>query len=118
MRTGFTLIELIVALCIAAFAAAIATPRIIGIADAAAVRGETIRLVATVDAARGAAIRLGAVMTLSVTVANGVTISGAGPPIAFGPAGLAMGVSNRTITLSKGSALRKVVVSKLGRLTY
>ena len=118
MRNGFTLTELLVVLSIAAITAAIATPRLIGIADSAAVRDETLRIVAAVDAARGAAIRLGDVVTLSITTANGVTMSGAGQPITFGPAGLGMGVSNRTITLSKGTALRRIVVSKLGRLTY
>ncbi len=49
---------------------------------------------------------------------NGVTLGGAGQPLTFGPAGLAMGVSNRTITVTKGSAVRRIVMSSLGRLTY
>jgi len=141
MRRVQTLTELLVVLVIAAMVAAIALPRIGALADAAAVRDETIRLIAAVDATRGAAVRLDDVASLTITAtsyrativdgsdtltawsqtgpaASGVLIAGAGMPMTFGPAGLAMGVSNRTMTLSKGIAQRKVVLSKLGRVTY
>lgn len=141
MRSGIVLLELTVVLSIMAIVAAIAAPGIAGIADTAAVRDETFRLVAAIDAARGAAIRLGDVASLSITAtryratvvagtdtviawaqpgpaANGVTIAGAGQPMVFGPAGLAMGAANRTIIMTRGSAVRRVVIAKLGRLTY
>ena len=141
MRRGLTLTELLVVLVIIAIVAAIAAPRIATIADAAAVRDETIRLVGAVDATRGAAVRLDNVASLTITATSyratvidgsdtviawaqsgpatsGVSITGAGTPMTFGPAGLAMGVSNRTMTLSKGTAQRRVVLSKFGRLTY
>ncbi len=141
MLRGFTLIEMIVVLVIVAIVATIAASRIAAIADAAAVRDESIRLIAAVDATRGAAVRLDDVASLTITATSyratvvdgtdtitawmqtgpattGVSISGTGTALVFGPAGLAMGVSNRTMTLSRGSAQRKVVLSKLGRLTY
>ena len=141
MRRGFTLTEMIAVLVIIAIIATIAAPRIAAIADAAAVRDEMIRLVAAVDATRGAAVRFDNVASLTITAttyratvidgsdtltawsqsgpaATGVSIVGTGTPMTFGPAGLAMGVSNRTMTLSRGTAQRKVVLSKLGRLTY
>lgn len=141
MLRGFTLIEMIVVLVIVAIVATITAPRIAAIADAAAVRDESIRLIAAVDATRGAAVRLDDVASLTITATSyratvvdgtdtitawmqtgpattGVSISGTGTALVFGPAGLAMGVSNRTMTLSRGSAQRKVVLSKLGRLTY
>ena len=98
-------------------------------------------MVAALDAARGASVRLGVVATLtlsdttySVTAIvagdtvtawrqrgpwrSGVALSGTGQPVVFDPAGLAMGVSNRTITVTKGRAVRTVVVSRLGRISY
>jgi Tfp pilus assembly protein FimT len=141
MRAGLVLFELLLAMVIAALIAAIATPRLLSISDAAAVRDETLRLVAALDATRGASIRLGVVATLAVAdtsyrvVAiigsdtiipwrqpgpwrNGVSLGGAGQPIAFGPDGLATGVANRTFTVARGATLRRVVMSRLGRLTY
>ena len=140
MRAGVTLIELIVTITCGGIVAAIAVPHLTSISDAAAVRDETFRVVAALDASRGAAVRLNSVTTLTLSSAayravatvgadsvvawtdhgtrSGVALAGTGQPLLFGPAGLAMGVSNRTITLTKGMALRRVVVSKLGRLTY
>lgn len=141
MRSGLVLIELLVVVVITGLLALIAAPRLFTAADAAAVRDEMLRVVAALDAGRGAAIRLGMVATLTlsdtsylVTAAvggdtvtawrrpgpreNGVALTGTGQPLLFGPAGLAMGASNRTITVSRGSVERKVVVSRLGRVTY
>jgi prepilin-type N-terminal cleavage/methylation domain-containing protein len=141
MRSGFALLELLVGLVLAALIAAIATPQLVALSDAAAVRDEALRVVAALDAARGASVRLGVVATLALTDTSysvaatvatdrvtawqqpgpryrGVTLGGAGQPITFGPDGLSMGVANRTLTISKGSAVRRVVISKYGRLTY
>ena len=141
MRRGFVLVELLLAMLLAALIAAIAAPRLVALSDAAAVRDEALGVVAALDAARGASVRLGGVATLAlsdsnyrVTVVvgadtvtawrrpgpsrNGAALSGAGQPITFGPDGLALGVANRTISIAKGSASRRVVMSKYGRLTY
>jgi prepilin-type N-terminal cleavage/methylation domain-containing protein len=140
-RQGFVLIELALVIVVAAIIAAFAVPRVSGIADAAAVRDETARLVAALDAARGASLRLGVVTALALSdtaytvtaVVNGdtllawrrtgpwlrgVTLTGTGQAILFGPAGLALGVSNRTLVVGKGNSVRRIVVSRLGRLTY
>ncbi len=137
---GTTLLELAIAIAITLLLAAIAVPRLAYVADAAAVRDETARLVGALDAARSAAIRLGGNAALSITPATwqvvvvrgsdslvawhgaggagrGVTISGAGAPIVFGGAGLAVGAANRTITISRRLASRRVVISRLGRVT-
>ena len=119
MRHGIVLTELIVTMVCIGIIASIAAPRLASIADAAAVRDETFRVVAALDAARGTAVRMNAVTSLAFPPAgNGVTLSGAGQPLLFGPAGLAMGASNRTIILTKGNAVRRVVISRLGRITY
>lgn len=141
MRSGLVLIELMFVVVLIGLLALFAAPRLLAVVDAAAVRDEALRVVAALDAARGASIRLGVVATLTlsdtsyrVTTAgggdtvtawrqpgprqSGVALSGAGQPVIFGPAGLAMGVSNRTISVTKGTAVRRVVVSRLGRVTY
>jgi Tfp pilus assembly protein FimT len=141
MRSGVLLIELLLGMVLAALLAAIATPQLVALANTGAARDEIYRLVMALDAARGAAVRLDVVATLTLTDSSyrvtavvgtdaitpwqqpgprfrGVTLSGTGQPIAFGPDGLAMGVANRTITVGKGDAIRRVVISKYGRLTY
>ncbi len=141
-RTGTTLLELALVIVILGILAAIAVPRITLVADEAAVRHQVHRLIGALDAARGAGIRLGTPAGLTVGIARltvaasvggvpttvwdvpgpadeGVSVSGAaGAPIMFGPAGLAIGASNRTIVLSRGAASRRVVISRLGRITY
>lgn len=138
---GLTLVELLLVLVLLAIFSAIATPRVLGILDLGSVHAETASIVSALDAARGAALRLGAVTRLtladsgyqvdanvaeeSVTawrasgpLQRGVHLSGAGQPILFAPSGIAMGAANRTLLLSKGAASRRVVVSRLGRLTW
>ena len=140
-RTGTTLVELALVIVILGILAAIAVPRITLIADEAAVRHQAHRLVGALDAARGAGIRLDTPAGLTISTARlnvaadvggiptsvwdapgpadeGVSVSGAGAPIMFGPAGIAVGASNRTIVLSRGAATRRVVISRLGRITY
>ena len=119
MRRGIVLTELIIAIVCIAIIASIALPRLASIADAAAVRDEALRIVATLDATRGVAVRMNTVTSLALPPAgNGVTLTGAGQTLLFGPAGLAMGASNRTLILTKGNAVRRVVISRLGRITY
>lgn len=141
MRAGLVLVELLFVVVLLGLLALIAAPRLAGVVDAAAVRDEAMRVVAALDAARGASIRLGTVATLTFSDTSyrvtaivgpdtltpwrqpgpgpaGVVLSGGGQPVLFGPAGLAVGVSNRTIVMTKGLAVRKVVVSRLGRITY
>lgn len=138
-RRGLTLIETLLATCLLTILAGIAVPRVLGVADAAAVRQARLDLLAALDAARGAAIRLGTTVELRddgvrrtvvphlpsdtaaawtgpAAAAHGVAQSGFGSPLTFGAAGLATGASNRTITLSRGSASLQVVISRLGRV--
>jgi Tfp pilus assembly protein FimT len=141
MRAGLVLIELLFVVVLTGLLALFAVPRLLGVVDAVVVRDETMRVVAALDAARGASVRLGTVATLTFSDTsyrvsaivgidtltpwrqpgpgrNGVLLSGGGQPVLFGPAGLALGVSNRTIIVTKGQAVRKIVVSKLGRTSY
>lgn len=137
---GMTLLEMAVTVVILGLLTAIAVPKLTGVSDAAAVREESARLVGALDAARSAAVRLGgnAVLVLGsadwqVVVGSGtdsivawrapgaggsgVTLTGAGAPIVFGRAGIAVGAANRTIVIARGLASSRVVISRLGRIT-
>jgi type IV fimbrial biogenesis protein FimT len=139
MRRGTTLLELLLALTMLGILLAIGATRVAAVVDAARVRVVTAQLVGAIEAARGSAIRLGGNVTLHLDDARwqvrrplgadtiivwqlpghqhaGVTLSGAGAPIRFGPAGLATGVANRTFQLSRGVVTRSVVLSRLGRV--
>jgi Tfp pilus assembly protein FimT len=141
MRAGLVLIELLFVVVLIGLLALFAIPRLFGIVDGVVVRDEAMRIVVALDAARGASIRFGTVATLTLSDSSyrvtvvvgadtvtawrqpgpgqaGVVLSGGGQPLLFDPAGLAVGVSNRTIVVTRGAAARRVVVSRLGRLTY
>jgi hypothetical protein len=45
-----------------------------------------------------------------------VVLLGGGAPIGFGSAGIAVGVANRTLVLTRGAARATVVLSRLGRI--
>lgn len=141
MNRGVTLLELLLAMVLAGLLALLSVPPLAALRDSARVRSETVRLVATLDLARGAAVRFGATVRLSLsdsafqftaspiagaavnwrlpgTAQSGVLLAGAGAPIQFGAAGLAVGVSNRTLVLSRGSITRRIVISRLGRISW
>lgn len=141
MRSGLVLLELLVVMVLIGLIAMIAVPDLASAMDRAAVREETLRVVAALDAARGAAVRLGGEVALTLAdtgyqvtavtgsdttvpwrrpgpLQRGTTLVGGGAPLHFGPAGLAMGASNRTLVVTKGSAVHRIVISRLGRISY
>lgn len=141
MRNGVTLPELLIAVVLIGLLALIGAPRVAALYDGVRVREETLRLLAALDHARGAAVRIGSTTRLSladsgyrVTAApndtllelwrapgslnSAVRLTGAGAPLLFGPSGLAVGASNRTLLLAKGSITRRVVISRLGRISW
>lgn len=136
MSRGTTLLELLLVLSCLALLAVIAAPKVGAVAGDLALRHESAALVRALDEARIHAIQRSGVTTLTLLggsyrvaadtallwerpgpATRGVTISGAGAPIAFGAAGITLGVANRTVTLSRGSRARRVVISRLGRIT-
>jgi Tfp pilus assembly protein FimT len=138
MTRGATLLELLLALLVLALLAALAVSRVIDVADRAAVAVQAARVRHALEAARGTGLRLGTVAALqfgagvwevrvtlngvetvawrSPGIADDVTLEGGGEPLRFGTAGLAVGVSNRTLRLRRGTAAREIVVSRLGRV--
>ena len=140
MSRGVTLLELLLALLLIGLLALIAIPRLAAVTAAAALRHEATLLVTVLDEARTTAIRLGTVATLTLTdsaylieaeiptdslsrrrhpgpAMRGARLAGGGAPMRFSPAGIAVGVANRTLTLSRNGVARQVVVSRLGRIT-
>lgn len=138
MHRGTTLPELLLVVALLGVLLALGASRVAAATDAARVRTATARLLGAVEAARGTALRLGRPATLHLGGARwevrvpgladsvawggeghaplGVAVGGIGAPIAFGAAGLATGVANRTFELSRGGVTRRVVLSRLGRV--
>lgn len=136
MTRGTTLLELLLVLCLLALLATLAVARVATAADRAAVEAARVR--GALEAARGAGLRLGTVAALqfgagawevravvqgvettawrAAGTSAGITLEGGGDPIRFGPSGLAVGVSNRTLRIRRGEVTRDVVVSRLGRV--
>lgn len=141
MRRGLVLIELIVGIVVSAILAGVAVPRLSAWNDAASAHGEALRVVAAIESARGEAVRRGVPVALVLgdstylirvsaagdssllwtgggAALRGAALTGAGAPIVFTPAGLTEGAANRTIVVSHHAAQRRVVISRLGRITY
>jgi prepilin-type N-terminal cleavage/methylation domain-containing protein len=139
MTRGMTLPELIVTVAIVGLALGIMAPQLSAPLDAVAVEqaaGEIAaaharaRITAVVES-RVTQLRIGAdSMTLDVLAPDGaerrwsapgperfaVTVTGAARTLLFSPTGLSMGFSNASWTLTKGSASRRIVISRLGRV--
>lgn len=136
MRSGFTLVELVIVLVVLAVMSAIAIPALIGMRDRVTVRIaaiETTQALAdarsmALSAARRTAVRLDATRnTVTVFVGAdtlrtlrldeyGVSLSTTRDSIAFGPTGIGWGAATATITLRRGNAAAALAVSRLGRV--
>ena len=139
MPRGNTLLEVLVALAIAGLLAAFALPALAGLRDRlqvneAVMRLRTLygraRLVATVEqrivlaTVRPDSLLLRVVDRSDTVTAwatagplsEGVRLDGPVRPMPFSPSGLAFGAGNATYTLTRGSAVKRVVVSRYGRL--
>ena len=137
MRTGFTLPEMALALVIAALLLGMALPQFTAVKQEVAVEQAAQSLVAAHWRARTLAIAQGHPAVLSVaegslriTLAGaaephwqgpgprdgGIAVTGAPRDLTFSPLGITTGLSNATFRLSLGSAVRSVVVSRLGRV--
>ena len=139
MRNGFTLVDLLLALVIAAVVLAIALPRVHDMRDRLLVNQAAWEIVAAHTRARAMAMVEGRVAVLTVGPDSlllgvvdgidtlprwagtgpsgaGVQLAGGKRQIAFAPMGLSFGLSNTTFTVSRGAATRQVVVSRYGRV--
>jgi prepilin-type N-terminal cleavage/methylation domain-containing protein len=141
MAKGFSLIELLVTMCIAALLAALWLPR----------AGRLLDWIATDHAVRDVTTALaigrhGAVLQATrarVTIAAdtlridrlgltgwepwwrrpgpaslGVGLEVSNPVVVFGPTGMGWGVSNTTVVLRRGSQVETITMSRVGRVKH
>jgi prepilin-type N-terminal cleavage/methylation domain-containing protein len=137
MRRGLSLLELLLAIAIAGLLLGIGLPSLASVVDGLAVRNEAWRIVAAHRRARITAVLRSRQVVLTVSAdslivraandpdvawkeagpsSSGVTLSGGPKEITFLPIGITVGVANASFTLSRGSAARTVILSRLGRL--
>ena len=139
MRRGMTLPELLVTVSIVSLVLGIAAPRLSAPLDTLAVEHAAGDIAAAHARARVTAVVESRVTVLQVSrdslvlevvtpsgrerrwatpgpVRFDVAMAGAARTLTFSPTGISMGFSNASWTLTKGSATRRVVVSRLGRV--
>lgn len=136
MRTGFTMPEILVVLCVAAAFTLTALPALLGMRDRITVRlaaADAARTLAdarsmALSASRRTAVRIDTAGNTMTVVAGadtirtlrldtyGVRLATTRDSIAFGPTGIGWGAATATITLSRGSASTALAVSRIGRI--
>jgi prepilin-type N-terminal cleavage/methylation domain-containing protein len=137
MRQGITLVELMLVLAVSSLAFGIALPRLSCIVDQIEVSSAANHVIAAHQRARMLAITRGQAIVLTVDsaalsirvrgelspllledgpAAARVALEGSARQFTFSPAGLTLGLSNATLRLSRGSATRSMIISRLGRI--
>ena len=142
MRRGVTLLELLIVLTIVGLLAGMVVPSAASMADRLTVEHEAARLLVAYRSAwltarvqhRLALLRItpdslairtvgsaGAADTLLTwlapgPIAAGVQLRSPAHTTVFAPDGIAMGFANTTLVLERGRTVRRVVVSRLGRV--
>jgi len=139
VTNGTTLIEALLGLVLLTLVAAIAVPEVGGQLDRLAVDHAVYQAVAAHRLARLKAVTSNGVTVLMIDpdslrvrvlagrdtaqswsrpgpLQGGVSLTGPGRSLAFGPSGLARGVGNGTWRFARGRASKAIVISRLGRL--
>ncbi len=137
MQRGTTLLELTLSLAIIGLLLGIALPQLRGLTDSIAVDRAAHEIIAAHRRARIVAVLRSQVIELTVDstdlairargsavdlwrgpgpAASRVALAGPQRHITFSPVGMSMGLSNASFRLSRGAAIRTVVVSRLGRV--
>jgi prepilin-type N-terminal cleavage/methylation domain-containing protein len=136
MRRGFTLLELVLGLTLMALTLGIALPRMAAIRDSWIAEEAAQGIIQAHRRARLSAIVTSRIVVLTVApdsltittsagtvlwrrpgpAAGGATLAGPLRRLTFSPVGITMGFSNATFRISRGAALRSVIVSRLGRI--
>jgi Tfp pilus assembly protein FimT len=137
MRQGFSLIELMLLIAVAALLFGIALPQLSVAVDRIEVGAAANHIAAAHRRAQMMAIARSQVLVLSVDsarlaiyprgqngllwseegpAANSVALAGPARQFTFSPEGLTLGLSNATLRLARRSATRTVIVSRLGRI--
>jgi type II secretory pathway pseudopilin PulG len=137
MRTGTTLPEAIVVLCLLGILAAVAGLRVAELRDRIGVRAATTEAVATFAAARRWSLSRSVRTAVTIDTAaaaltvrsfgdtvvlrrlgasHGVSLAASRDSMAYAPNGLGYGASNLTLVLRRGASAETIVVSRLGRV--
>ena len=137
MRRGYSLTELIAVLAVVGILAGVAAPKVVRLRDAMAVSHAAQQIAAAHRRARFTAVFTGRAVELTIQpevivlrplgvttplwqeagpAADRVALTAPSRAAVYSPVGLGMGVSNGTYVVSRGSARRVVVVSRLGRV--
>jgi len=139
MNRGTTLLEILLALAVTGLLAAIALPPVGDLHDRLLVDHAAGAITAAHTRARLMATIEGRVALLTISSdslridvlsgpdtlrrwavpgprTDGVRLTGGGRNILFAPSGVTFGVANATYTLSRGSRVKQVVVSRYGRV--
>lgn len=137
MRQAFTLPELLLVIALGSILLGVAIPRFSTALDRVEVAAAASHIAAAHQRARLMAITQGVVAVVSVDqlaltirrrdqaapvwseagpVTHGVSLAGPARQFTFSPEGFSLGLSNATIRLSRGSATRTVIISRLGRV--
>jgi Tfp pilus assembly protein FimT len=137
LRTGSTLIELVVALGVAAALLLVSVPGSSSLRNRGAVRASTTELASAIALARSVALAESRIVAIAFDTAAsraqvlawpdtlldlplgtrfGVALSASRDSIAYGPTGRGYGAANVTLTLRRGGAADTIVVSRLGRV--
>ena len=136
---GATLTELALGLSIIGVLAGIGIPRVAALRDRLAVERQAGAILTAYQQSRLAAMTRGQLVRLSIAsdriavqalqagdsvliweadgpIADGVELVSAPAPAVFAPSGITMGVANGRYLLQRGSIVRTLVASRLGRL--
>jgi prepilin-type N-terminal cleavage/methylation domain-containing protein len=139
MRSGLTLIELTVTLCILSILSAIALPRAESFLDSIRVRGAVMEIESLFSTARHLAIARGTQVAVGIdssraTIAvsagedtlrkvdigleHGVRFSSTRPRMIYSATGVGYGAANLSVVVRRNSAVDTVVVARLGRVRH
>jgi prepilin-type N-terminal cleavage/methylation domain-containing protein len=139
MRNAFTIVELIVTVCILGILSAIAMPWAGELLDRVRVRGAVVEIASTFSAARHIAIARSAQTTIDIdTVAqaiyvsvgidtlrkrkigaeHGVQLSASRVRMSYSATGMGYGAANLSVFVRRNASADTVFVSRLGRLRH
>jgi prepilin-type N-terminal cleavage/methylation domain-containing protein len=138
-RRGFNIIEIIIALVIAAVLAVIVLPRATSFIDAIEVRGAVTEIESLFSTARHVAITRGVQSTLDidpsrgtiavlagtdsirtreVALAHGVVLQSTRASITYAPTGMGYGAANLSLIVTRNRVSDTILVSRLGRVRH
>ncbi|MEO8910837.1 MAG: prepilin-type N-terminal cleavage/methylation domain-containing protein [Gemmatimonadaceae bacterium] len=139
MRHAFTLIEVVITLCVLSILSAIALPRTGRFLDGIYVHGAVVEIESIFSTARHLAIARGSLTVVEIdTVARTIRISGEGDTLrtadigadhdvrlsatrtrmVYSASGFGYGAANLSVVVRRNSVVDTVFVSRLGRLRH